>query len=139
MSMFLRSRLAVRAMPSVRPLAYAPGRGRFYAHSSYGGEGETKAEQPNNQRNSPTRDIEHPGPPPPDTSSSSTSKSDSSTPRANNEGQQVPSNKAHATLADGDNSPYVDRDGNTTADAPQDVRRHNEELSKRFDHPQEHA
>ncbi|PYI05897.1 hypothetical protein BO78DRAFT_419215 [Aspergillus sclerotiicarbonarius CBS 121057] len=128
MSTLLRSRLAVRATPAVRPVVYP--RGRFYAHSSYGGEGETDPQQPNNPRNTPTRDIEHPGPPPPDTSSS--------TPTGN-KARPEPSNKAHPTLADGDASPYTDRDGNTTRDAPEDVKQHNEELSKRYDHPRAHA
>ncbi|RAK99757.1 uncharacterized protein BO80DRAFT_435748 [Aspergillus ibericus CBS 121593] len=126
MSALLRSRLAARATPVMRPVVYP--RGRFFAHSSYGGEGETDPQQPNNPRNTPTRDIEHPGPPPPDTSSS--------TP-ANDKGRQEPSNKARPTL--GDEDKYVDRDGKTTKDAPQDVKQHNEELSKRYDHPQEHA
>ncbi|GKZ28790.1 hypothetical protein AbraIFM66950_000587 [Aspergillus brasiliensis] len=139
MSVFLRSRLSLRATPSsisARQLAplrsvYPLGQ-RFYAHSSYGGDGETEAQQPNNPRNQPTRDIEHPGPPAPDTGSSSSAKGGSSS-----SSSKQPSNKAHPTLADGDESPYVDKDGNTTADAPEDVRRHNEELKNRADRPTE--
>ncbi|TPR09933.1 Tic20-like family protein [Aspergillus niger] len=118
MSVFLRSRLSLRATPSIAARQLAPLRSayplgqRFYAHSSYGGDGETEAQQPDNPRNQPTRDIEHPGPPPPDTGSNST---------------------------DGDESPYVDKDGHTTADAPEDVRRHNEEIEKRADRPTERA
>ena len=68
MSVFLRNRLSLRATPSISarqlaPLrsAYYPLGQRLYAHSSYGGDGETEAQQPNNPRNQPTRDIEHPG------------------------------------------------------------------------------
>ncbi|CAK46851.1 hypothetical protein M752DRAFT_264439 [Aspergillus phoenicis ATCC 13157] len=156
MSVFLRSRLSLRATPSIAARQLAPLRSayplgqRFYAHSSYGGDGETEAQQPDNPRNQPTRDIEHPGyssqtpinvqsilgPPPPDTGSSSTAKSSSG---SSSSSSKQPSNKAHPTLADGDESPYVDKDGHTTADAPEDVRRHNEEIEKRADRPTERA
>ncbi|OJI83887.1 hypothetical protein ASPTUDRAFT_628721 [Aspergillus tubingensis CBS 134.48] len=134
MSVFLRNRLSLRATPSsisarqLAPLrsAHYPVGQRLYAHSSYGGDGETEAQQPNNPRNQPTRDIEHPGPPAPDTGSAKSSSS-----------SKKPSNKAHPTLADGDQSPYVDKDGKTSADAPEDVRRHNEEIEKRADRPSE--
>lgn len=76
------------------------------------------------------------GPPPPDTGSSSTAKSSSG---SSSSSSKQPSNKAHPTLADGDESPYVDKDGHTTADAPEDVRRHNEEIEKRADRPTERA
>ncbi|OJZ86640.1 hypothetical protein ASPFODRAFT_133224 [Aspergillus luchuensis CBS 106.47] len=139
MSIFLRSRLSLRATPSsisarqLAPLrsAYYPLGQRLYAHSSYGGEGDTEAQQPNNPRNQPTRDIEHPGPPAPDTGSAKSSSGGSSS------SSKEPSNKAHPTLADGDESPYVDKDGKTSADAPEDVRRHNEEIEKRADRPSE--
>ncbi|KAE8382528.1 hypothetical protein BDV26DRAFT_288332 [Aspergillus bertholletiae] len=119
---------------------------RTYAHSSYGAEGETKAQQPDNPRNTPTRDIEHPGPPAPDVSKGSTTSS-SSPPRSfstsqddrdkeDSEGrptQVSPSNNAKPTITDGRHSPNVDSEGNVRSDVPKDVKRHNEEMEQRYD------
>ncbi|GAB1203323.1 hypothetical protein APSETT445_001958 [Aspergillus pseudonomiae] len=122
----------------VSPLSW-----RTYAHSSYGGEGETKAQQPNNPRNTPTRDIEHPGPSAPDVSKGSTASS-SSQPRSStsqedrdkedSEGRPIrmsPSNNAKPTITDGRHSPNVDSEGNVKSDVPNDVKKHNEEMEHR--------
>ncbi|KAF7590576.1 hypothetical protein BBP40_002665 [Aspergillus hancockii] len=120
---------------------------RTYAHSSYGAEGETKAQQTNNPTNSPTRDIEHPGPAPPDVgqkdidSKASKSHSSSSTTQQDRDredpggkrAQSKTSNDAHPTITDGRQSPNVDSDGNVRANVPKDVKKHNEEMEQRYD------
>ncbi|KNG84998.1 conserved serine-rich protein [Aspergillus nomiae NRRL 13137] len=126
----------------VSPLSW-----RAYAHSSYGGEGETKAQQPNNPRNTPTRDIEHPGPSAPDVSKGSTASSNSQ-PRSStsqedrdkedSEGRPIrmsPSNNAKPTITDGRHSPNIDSEGNVKSDVPNDVKKHNEEMEHRYDRP----
>lgn len=46
---------------------------------------------------------------------------------------QTPSNKAHPTLTDGRQSPYVDRNGNLQPNVPEDVKQHNASLESRYD------
>ncbi|KAK1139625.1 hypothetical protein N8T08_000630 [Aspergillus melleus] len=110
---------------------------RTYAQGSYGG-GEYQGEHPKSHRNSPTRDIEHPGPPPPNVSkdapSSSSNKSESNPSEANGGSIDTkPSNKASPTITDGQQSPNIDSKGNPRDDVPPDVKQHNEEMEHRYD------
>lgn len=50
----------------------------------------------------------------------------------------IPSNKAHPTLSDGNQSPTADEEGNLRDDLPQDVKKHNEEMDERYDRPYNH-
>lgn len=50
----------------------------------------------------------------------------------------IPSNKAHPTLRDGNQSPITDAEGNLRDDLPQDVKQHNEEMEDRYDRPFNH-
>ncbi|KAL4873443.1 hypothetical protein BDV12DRAFT_159990 [Aspergillus spectabilis] len=109
---------------------------RLNGQSSYGGEGEKNSKD---DRNKPTRDMEHPGAPPPDIKSTNSSKSQPSYNQARNPHEEEistkPSNKAKPTITDGKQSDNVDDDGNTKADVPEDVKRHNEEIDQRHDKP----
>ncbi|PYI20533.1 hypothetical protein BO86DRAFT_80432 [Aspergillus japonicus CBS 114.51] len=155
-SILRSSRLSLRASysPLLRPASrltsqpIQPWRG--YAHSSYGGEGETKAEQPNSSRNEPTRDLEHPGPPAPDVGGSSKKSQQSG--GSSNSGSKdtghgtgtgvenkshsktTPSNKARPTITDGENSPNAEVDGTVGDNASEDVKKHNREMDQRYDH-----
>ncbi|RAL15525.1 uncharacterized protein BO97DRAFT_411641 [Aspergillus homomorphus CBS 101889] len=155
-SVLRSSRLSLRASytPSfIRPASrLSPSSIRLwrgYAHSSYGGDGETNAEQPNNPRNEPTRDLEHPGPPAPDVgasskksqqSSSSSSSSSSSDNKSsmgglgNSSSNTKPSNKAKPTITDGENSPNAELDGTVKENVSEDVKQHNKEMDQRYDH-----
>ncbi|KAL4915327.1 hypothetical protein BDW62DRAFT_188777, partial [Aspergillus aurantiobrunneus] len=111
---------------------------RLYSHSSYG-DGETK---PEDDRNRPTRDIEHPGPPPPDVHKENHSKSQPSYKQSESSSGGIeedistkPSNKAKPTITDGRQSANVDGEGNTRPDVPEDVKKHNEDVEQRFDKP----
>ncbi|KAE8135707.1 hypothetical protein BDV38DRAFT_130558 [Aspergillus pseudotamarii] len=140
-------RVANSSIPSLyRSRKVTPLSWRTYAQSSYGGEGETEAQQPNNPRNTPTRDIEHPGPSAPDVSKGSTassrsqSRSTSTTQedrdKEDSEGRPIPtssSNDAKPTITDGRHSPNVDSEGNVRSDVPKDVKKHNEEMEHRYD------
>lgn len=118
---------------------------RPYAHSSYGAEGETQAQQPNNPRNTPTRDIEHPGPAAPDVSKGSTASSSHSRPSTSQQDRdkedpedtstQKTSNNANPTITDGRQSPNVDSEGNVRSNVPDDVKQHNKEMDERYDRP----
>ncbi|KAE8328740.1 hypothetical protein BDV39DRAFT_173196 [Aspergillus sergii] len=125
MNPVLRSGSMLRAANSSIPSLYrsrkvSPLSWRTYAHSSYGGEGESEAQQPNNPRNTPTRDIEHPGPSAPDVSKGSTASSNSQ-PRSSSTSQE-----------DRDKE---DSEGNVKSDVPDDVKKHNEEMEHRYDRP----
>ncbi|KAE8357728.1 hypothetical protein BDV27DRAFT_138810 [Aspergillus caelatus] len=114
-------RVANSSIPSLyRSRKVTPLSWRTYAQSSYGGEGETEAQQPNNPRNTPTRDIEHPGPSAPDVSKGSTASSRSQ-PRSTSTSQE-----------DRDKE---DSEGNVRSDVPNDVKKHNEEMEHRYDRP----
>jgi len=45
----------------------------------------------------------------------------------------LPSNKAHPTITDGQQSPNVDENGEPKEDVPQDVKQHNKEMEERHD------
>ncbi|PLB52980.1 hypothetical protein P170DRAFT_423767 [Aspergillus steynii IBT 23096] len=148
MSSILRSRVPARVVRPSRVLSprlqsIVPFCRRTYAQSSYGGEGDSQSQHPKSHRNSPTRDIEHPGPPPPDVSkdapSSSGAESESRTSEAD-EGvmNKRPSNKANPTIIDARQSPNIDSEGNPREDVPPDVKRHNEEVENRHDRPYNH-
>ncbi|KAE8145041.1 hypothetical protein BDV25DRAFT_78555 [Aspergillus avenaceus] len=149
MNSILRTSFRLPTTKSLVPSTYSARRAfslspRTYGQSSYGGEGDTQSQQPNNPRNSPTRDIEHPGPAAPDVSKgSTTSKPQSSTTQEDRDEQDSegtpthmsPSNKAHPTITDGRQSPNLDSKGNPRSDVPKDVKKHNEEMEKRYDRP----
>ncbi|KAJ5601537.1 hypothetical protein N7510_011071 [Penicillium lagena] len=50
----------------------------------------------------------------------------------------IPSNKAKPTLRDGNQSPMADMEGHLRDDLPEDVKRHNEDVAKRYDRPYNH-
>jgi hypothetical protein len=50
----------------------------------------------------------------------------------------IPSNKAHPTLRDGNQSPIADDEGHLKDDLPEDVKRHNEDMENRYDKPYNH-
>lgn len=124
---------------------------RCYGHSSYGGEGETCAEQPHDTA---TRDMEHPGPPAPETPHNSSSHSQHSStstssvqqpghhkihleqgkahPETPNSSTPIPSNKARPTLNAGKLSPNIDSRGNARDDLPENVKKHNAEVEHRY-------
>ncbi|PYH41394.1 uncharacterized protein BP01DRAFT_349408 [Aspergillus saccharolyticus JOP 1030-1] len=156
-SIFRSSRLSLRASYSpltVRPASRLTSKPslfwRGYAHSSYGGDGETNAEQPNNPRNEPTRDLEHPGPPAPDvggsskqspqsssggdSNSRSSSKSGTGVENKSHTSTTTPSNKARPTITDGENSPNAEVDGTVGDNASDEVKQHNKEFDQRYDH-----
>ncbi|PWY92508.1 hypothetical protein BO70DRAFT_12794 [Aspergillus heteromorphus CBS 117.55] len=121
MSTIARNRYPLRTSPGfLGRILYTQPR-RPYAHSSYGGEGESDPKKTNNPQNKPTRDIEHPD-------------TETTGPVTQGTRADTPSNKARPALAE-DHPPYVDKEGNPTGDVPQDVKKHNEELENRYDHP----
>ena len=162
MNSLLRTSRSLRATkPTTRLPAVLQGQTqqRLNSHSSYGN-GETKFED---DRNRPTRDIEHPGmspvippltlppnhtdcwptgPPPPNVSSENSSKSQPSYKQSESPTGEVeedtntrPSNNAKPTITDGHQSANVDEEGNMKPNVPEDVKRHNEDIDKRFDKP----
>ncbi|CAL5872546.1 uncharacterized protein PFLUO_LOCUS6810 [Penicillium psychrofluorescens] len=50
----------------------------------------------------------------------------------------IPSNNAKPTLRDGNQSPMADQEGHLRDDLPEDVKRHNEDVEKRYDRPYNH-
>lgn len=82
------------------------------------------------------------GPPPPNVKSENSSKSQPSYKQSESPTGEVeedinmrPSNKAKPTITDGHQSENVDKEGNMTPNVPEDVKRHNEDIDKRFDKP----
>ncbi|KAL4780224.1 hypothetical protein BJX76DRAFT_54781 [Aspergillus varians] len=140
-SLFLRTSRSIRATnPTTRFPIILQGQvqQRLNSHSSYGN-GETKFED---DRNEPTRDMEHPGPPPPNVGKEDSSKSQPSYKQSGSEGGEPqektlkrPSNNAKPTITDGHQSENIDLDGNTKPDVPDDVKRHNEDIDRRYDKP----
>ncbi|OJJ00405.1 hypothetical protein ASPVEDRAFT_39866 [Aspergillus versicolor CBS 583.65] len=141
MNSLLRTSRSLRATkPTTRLPVFLQGQTqqRLNSHSSYGN-GETK---PEDDRNRPTRDIEHPGPPPPNVTSENNSKSqpsykqsESPTGEEEEDINTRPSNNAKPTITDGHQSANVDKEGNMKPNVPEDVKRHNEDIDKRFDKP----
>ena len=112
---------------------------RPYASSSYGGpEGDPKADDPQSQGSNPSAELEHPGPPPPaagqgtgggptkaDKDGHNTQQNDSSGGGGSNGGSSVSGASSGA-------KPKI----HSTSSPPEpneDVKRHNEEHSKRHD------
>ncbi|KAL4810448.1 hypothetical protein BDV18DRAFT_131025 [Aspergillus unguis] len=142
MTSLFRSSRSIRAININPRIARFPAlQTRLDSQSSYGN-GETKPEE---DRNKPTRDIEHPGPPPPDVRSENPSKSQPSYKQSQGASADTgeieedidtrPSNKAKPTITDGRQSTNVDKDGNTKPDVPEDVKQHNSDVEQRFDKP----
>lgn len=50
----------------------------------------------------------------------------------------IPSNKAKPTLRDGNQSPMADQEGHLRDDLPEEVKRHNADVEKRYDRPYNH-
>ncbi|KAI4214367.1 MAG: hypothetical protein LQ351_003120 [Letrouitia transgressa] len=100
-------------------------RGRFYASQSYGsGEGDPKGENPQEQGANPSESQEHPGPPSPNTAeggqkTKQTSPSKSSSSSSENSGGP---------------QPKIFNEKVPTEES-EDVKKHNEDLSKRHDRP----
>ncbi|KAL5338706.1 hypothetical protein BJX70DRAFT_398449 [Aspergillus crustosus] len=141
MTSLLRNARPLRAInPTVRRSPILPQtQRRLNGHSSYGGEGE---KNPQDDRNKPTRDLEHPGAPPPDIKSTNSSKSQPSYNQSRDPSGRVeedisttPSNNAKPTITGGKQSSNVDNDGNTRPDVPEDVKKHNAEIDQRHDKP----
>ncbi|KAL2827045.1 hypothetical protein BDW59DRAFT_59800 [Aspergillus cavernicola] len=145
MTSILRSGRSIRPITTIRSsLAHQQGR-RLYGQSSYG-DGEP---HPEDGRNKPTRDIEHPGRPPPNVNKgspgsnsqpqsqhqSSSASEEKSKQKARVADSKRTSNNANPTITDGHQSDNVDLDGNTKADVPDDVKRHNEDIDRRYDKP----
>ncbi|KAI9372668.1 hypothetical protein BJX61DRAFT_533765 [Aspergillus egyptiacus] len=136
MASLLRSGRAIRPFTTTVCSSVPQHSGRrLYGQSSYGGNGETHPEE---GRNKPTRDMEHPGAPPPNVSkdpgSGSQTSSSQSGEGAEQTASQTPSNKAKPTIKD-NRSDNIDKEGHIKADIPEDVRRHNEEVDQRHDKP----
>ncbi|CBF76419.1 predicted protein [Aspergillus nidulans FGSC A4] len=111
---------------------------RFYGQSTYG-DGETN---PGEDRNAPTRDMEHPGAPPPNVSKENSTKSQPSYKQDESRSgvleEDIPkkqSDKARPVINDGRQTSNVKEDGNTKSDVPEDVKKHNEEIDQRHDKP----
>ncbi|KAJ5808264.1 hypothetical protein N7474_009533 [Penicillium riverlandense] len=68
-------------------------------------------------------------------SSDNTPQGQGSSPDSNH---PIPSNKAKPTLRDGNQSPMADQEGHLRDDLPEDVKQHNEDVSKRYDRPYNH-
>ncbi|CAI7597799.1 unnamed protein product [Penicillium glandicola] len=47
----------------------------------------------------------------------------------------IPSNKAHPTLNEGEQSPLLDKEGKPKKDISEDVNKHNREMEERYDKP----
>lgn len=132
MQVFRTSR-APRPISIVHPLlrfspqAYSASlrKGRFYASQSYGsGEGDPKGENPQEQGANPSESQEHPGPPSPNTAeggqkTKQTSPSKSSSSSSENSGGP---------------QPKIFNEKVPTEES-EDVKKHNEDLSKRHDRP----
>ncbi|RDW86385.1 uncharacterized protein DSM5745_03027 [Aspergillus mulundensis] len=135
MTSLLRSTRSIRAVNPTTSRFPVFLQQRFNGQSSYGN-GETKSED---DRNAPTRDMEHPGAPPPDVGKENPSKSQPSykqdKSRKNVLEEDIPnrpSNNAKPTIRQSSN---VDDDGNVKANVPDDVKKHNEEIDQRHDKP----
>ena len=114
---------------------------RLYAHesSSYGGgAGDPKGENPSKQGANPSADKEHPGPPPPQagqgTGGGPTKASDSGQGAQQN---QSGSSGTSQGVSGSSSKPRILQENNP--EHSEDVKRHNEEYSKRHDRPAEHA
>ncbi|KAL1978549.1 hypothetical protein VTN31DRAFT_1408 [Thermomyces dupontii] len=106
---------------------------RSYAFSGYGDGDKPQGDEPAAES---TRAREHPGPAPPDTSQPKQPQEGDGEPQPSGRGTRttpIPSNKAHPTLSDGKQSPYLDDEGNEMPNTPQDVKQHNREMERRYD------
>ncbi|KAL5002328.1 hypothetical protein BDV10DRAFT_181539 [Aspergillus recurvatus] len=110
---------------------------QFYGQSSYG-DGETN---PRDDRNAPTRDMEHPGAPPPNVGKENSKSQPSYKQDESRSGvleEDIPnkqSNKAKPVINDGRQPSNLNEEGNTKPNAPKDVKEHNEEIDQRHDKP----
>ncbi|PKY08176.1 hypothetical protein P168DRAFT_286326 [Aspergillus campestris IBT 28561] len=115
--------------PLTKPALVAPlNSKRTYSHGSYGS-AESDKDKPQNTPS--TKNIEHPGPPPPNTKSNNQ-------PSESGESQgdvQDTSNKANPIITGGKQSPVVNGEGKVNDDAPDDVKKHNEDVANRADSP----
>ncbi|KAL4979273.1 hypothetical protein BDW66DRAFT_128071 [Aspergillus desertorum] len=137
MTALLRSTRSIRAINSTifkSPILQQ----RFYGQSTYGN-GETN---PGDDRNAPTRDMEHPGAPPPDVKKENSSKSQPSYKQDESRRgvleEDIPkkqSNKAKPVINDSRQPSNVNEEGNTKSNAPEDVKKHNSEIDQRYDKP----
>ncbi|KAL4958271.1 hypothetical protein BDW69DRAFT_179866 [Aspergillus filifer] len=143
MTSLLRSTRSIRAINPTTSQFPIFTQQRFNGQSTYG-DGETN---PQEDRNRPTRDIEHPGAPPPDVRKENSSKTQPAYKQSGSKSGSAddgeieetistrPSNNAKPTITDGRQSTNVDADGNTKPDVPEDVKQHNAEIHQRFDKP----
>ena len=145
----LRLNPVIRSLSSIRPstrtssLSIYASQRRLYPGSNYGGgEGDPKGENPLDQGSNPSADLEHPGPPPPDVGKGTgggptkkgaeghnTRENASSSGQGGNEGSKGreggPQPKIH-----NHNAPAEEHHS-------EEVRKHNEDMGKRYDRPQE--
>ncbi|KAL8823704.1 MAG: hypothetical protein Q9191_005621 [Dirinaria sp. TL-2023a] len=114
---------------------------RFYAHesSSYGGgAGDPKGENPSKQGANPSADKEHPGPPPPPEGQGTGGGPTKATDSGHGAQQSQSGGSGTSQGVSGRSSqPRILQENNP--EHSEDVKRHNEEYSKRHDRPAEHA
>jgi len=116
---------------------------RLYAGSSYGGgEGDPKGENPQEQGPNPSADLEHPGPPPPDvgqgTGGGPTKKGAEGHNTQQNASSGGQGNSGGAKGGKSAPQPKIYKhDAPGEGQHSDEVKRHNEEMSKRHDRPQE--
>ena len=133
------STLVIRPISRVGASAIVQQQSHTYASSSYGGAGgDPKADNPQSQGSNPSADQEHPGPPPPaagqgtgggptkaDKDGHNTQQNDSSSSGRSNSGSSVSGVSSGA-------KPKI-HSTNSPPEPNEEVRRHNEEHSKRHD------
>lgn len=132
-----------RSLPSP---AYAQ-QHRLYAGSSYGGgEGDPKGENPSDQGANPSADLEHPGPPPPSvgqgTGGGPTKKGAEGHNTQQNSGGQAStdgSGGASGAKGDGPQPKIYKHDAPEEQTHSDEVRKHNEDVAKRHDRPNEQS
>jgi len=99
---------------------------RFYAQQSYGGgEGDPKGEKPQDQGPNPSSHLEHPGPEPPTVGGKSEQSKSSSSSQDSGSKTGGAQPKIHSKAP-----PTEEND---------DVKKHNEDMSKRYDKAQEQS
>ena len=129
----IRSVIASSSRQRLTPAVFTKSR---LAHQSYGGgEGDPKGENPQDQGSNPSADLEHPGPPPP-----SVGKGTGGGPtKAAGESQNSTKKEASGGSGAGQNGgtsngaqPKIHSEP-TPTEGNEDVRKHNEELSNRYE------
>ena len=126
--------------PRITSLSNNTPQWRSYAGSSYGGgEGDPKGENPQQQGSNPSADLEHPGPPPPDVGQGTGGGPTKAGAEGHNTTENVTGGSGSKSGGtEGAAQPKIHKhDAPAEEHHSEEVKKHNEDMNKRYDRPQE--